>query len=154
MQRQVTNRQVQVIQPTLRAGIHQSTLAPVVKKRVAAYARVSTEHEEQQSSYEAQVDYYSISTPTPILAWLQIHRCSPTTRTVVDHTYLSHSTMTLIAVLVLLVVAKVFSTAPKLPYMFTARPTACKQKRTYASAYSTICVIDFRGHHGPGVCII
>ena len=96
----------------------------------------------------------SISTPTPILAWLQIHRCSPTTRTVVDHTYLSHSTMTLIAVLVLLVVAKVFSTAPKLPYMFTARPTACKQKRTYASAYSTICVIDFRGHHGPGVCII
>lgn len=37
----------------------QSTLAPVVKKRVAAYARVSTEHEEQQTSYEAQVDYYT-----------------------------------------------------------------------------------------------
>ena len=59
MQRQVTKRQVQVIQPTVHAGIHQSTLAPAVKKRVAAYARVSTEHEEQQSSYEAQVDYYT-----------------------------------------------------------------------------------------------
>lgn len=59
MQRQATKRQVQVIQPTVHAGIHQSTLAPAVKKRVAAYARVSTEHEEQQSSYEAQVDYYT-----------------------------------------------------------------------------------------------
>ena len=59
MQRQATKRQVQVIQPTVHAGIHQSTLTPVVKKRVAAYARVSTEHEEQQSSYEAQVDYYT-----------------------------------------------------------------------------------------------
>lgn len=29
------------------------------KRRVAAYARVSTDHEEQQSSYEAQVDYYT-----------------------------------------------------------------------------------------------
>ena len=37
----------------------QITLAPVVKKRVAAYARVSTEHEEQQTSYDAQVDYYT-----------------------------------------------------------------------------------------------
>ena len=54
-----TKRQVQVIQPTVHAGIHQPTLAPAVKKRVAAYARVSTEHEEQQSSYEAQVDYYT-----------------------------------------------------------------------------------------------
>ena len=27
------------------------------KRKVAAYARVSTDHEEQQSSYEAQVDY-------------------------------------------------------------------------------------------------
>ena len=38
--------------------------APVVigvtdKKRVAAYARVSTDNEEQLSSYEAQVDYYT-----------------------------------------------------------------------------------------------
>ena len=29
------------------------------KRRVAAYARVSTENEEQQTSYEAQVDYYT-----------------------------------------------------------------------------------------------
>ena len=33
---------------------------PVPKRRrVAGYARVSTEKEEQQSSYEAQVDYYT-----------------------------------------------------------------------------------------------
>ena len=29
------------------------------KSRVAAYARVSTEQDEQQSSYEAQVDFYT-----------------------------------------------------------------------------------------------
>ena len=29
------------------------------RRRVAAYARVSTNHEEQQTSYEAQVDYYT-----------------------------------------------------------------------------------------------
>lgn len=29
------------------------------KRKVAAYARVSTEHEEQLSSYEAQIDYYT-----------------------------------------------------------------------------------------------
>ena len=29
------------------------------KKRVAAYARVSTDEEEQLTSYEAQVDYYT-----------------------------------------------------------------------------------------------
>ena len=29
------------------------------KKKVAAYARVSTEQDEQQSSYEAQVDFYT-----------------------------------------------------------------------------------------------
>lgn len=59
MQRQVVKREVQVIQPTLRTGLMHSTLAPAIKQRVAAYARVSTEHEEQQSSYEAQVDYYT-----------------------------------------------------------------------------------------------
>ena len=31
----------------------------VHKKRVAAYARVSTEYEEQVSSYAAQIDYYT-----------------------------------------------------------------------------------------------
>ena len=33
-------------------------LAPLRKKRVAAYARVSTELDEQQNSYEAQIEYY------------------------------------------------------------------------------------------------
>lgn len=32
---------------------------PLRKKRVAAYARVSTDSEEQQTSYEAQIDYYT-----------------------------------------------------------------------------------------------
>lgn len=39
-----------------------STTGPVdssTKKRVAAYARVSTDNEEQLTSYEAQVDYYT-----------------------------------------------------------------------------------------------
>lgn len=31
----------------------------LVKGKVAAYARVSTDQEEQQTSYEAQVDYYT-----------------------------------------------------------------------------------------------
>ena len=30
-----------------------------VKRRVAGYARVSTDSEEQQTSYEAQIDYYT-----------------------------------------------------------------------------------------------
>ncbi|MDE5765526.1 MAG: recombinase family protein [Ruminococcus sp.] len=34
-------------------------MAEVRKRKVAAYARVSTDHEEQQSSYEAQADYYT-----------------------------------------------------------------------------------------------
>jgi len=34
-------------------------LTATVKRKVAAYARVSTDHEEQQSSYEAQVNYYT-----------------------------------------------------------------------------------------------
>lgn len=59
MQRTVTKRQVQVIQPRVTAGFMQSAFAPVVRQRVAAYARVSTEHEEQQTSYDAQVDYYT-----------------------------------------------------------------------------------------------
>ena len=35
------------------------SLGSLKKRRVTAYARVSTDHEEQQSSYEAQVDYYT-----------------------------------------------------------------------------------------------
>ena len=34
-------------------------LDSVKKRRVAGYARVSTDNEEQQTSYEAQMDYYS-----------------------------------------------------------------------------------------------
>lgn len=45
--------------PTRRERLR-SQAAPERKKlRVAAYARVSTDHEEQQNSYEAQVDYYT-----------------------------------------------------------------------------------------------
>lgn len=53
-----TARAVTVIPPKLNL-----TLIPLsteyVKKRVAAYARVSTNDEEQQTSYEAQIDYYT-----------------------------------------------------------------------------------------------
>jgi len=44
------------------ATILQYTSTPInefKKRRVAGYARVSTDHEEQQSSYSAQVDYYT-----------------------------------------------------------------------------------------------
>ena len=51
-------KKVRVIEPV--AVLGEQSDAPVVKKlRVAAYARVSTEQDEQQNSYEAQVDYYS-----------------------------------------------------------------------------------------------
>lgn len=59
MQRQVTKRQVQVIQPTIKMGFMSTAPTQIVRQRVAAYARVSTEHEEQQNSYEAQVDHYT-----------------------------------------------------------------------------------------------
>ncbi|MEE5994567.1 MAG: recombinase family protein [Oscillospiraceae bacterium] len=44
------------------ATISRYTAAPIdtpVRRRVAAYARVSTDHEEQLTSYEAQVSYYT-----------------------------------------------------------------------------------------------
>lgn len=47
---------------TIPATISRYTAAPLAstkKRRVAAYARVSTDKEEQQNSYEAQVDYYT-----------------------------------------------------------------------------------------------
>jgi site-specific DNA recombinase len=50
-------RTVTVIPPTARRF---DANAPVImRKRVAAYARVSTDKDEQQTSYEAQVDYYT-----------------------------------------------------------------------------------------------
>lgn len=44
------------------ATISRYTAAPInstKKRRVAGYARVSTDHEDQTTSYEAQVDYYT-----------------------------------------------------------------------------------------------
>lgn len=58
MERQ-NKRQVQTIQPRAITRLATADALPVVRKRVAAYARVSTDHEEQQTSYEAQVDYYA-----------------------------------------------------------------------------------------------
>ena len=41
-------------------SIHTKTpTAVTTRRRVAAYARVSTDSEEQLTSYEAQVDYYT-----------------------------------------------------------------------------------------------
>ncbi|MDP4119305.1 MAG: recombinase family protein, partial [Bacillota bacterium] len=51
------NRQVTVIPAVIPQFVNKKTL--IRKKRVAAHARVSTDFEEQQSSYEAQVDYYT-----------------------------------------------------------------------------------------------
>lgn len=39
--------------------IHQTPARQTTKRRVAAYARVSTESEEQASSYDAQINYYT-----------------------------------------------------------------------------------------------
>ena len=51
-------RAVTVIPPTIQPITHLARNA-VVRQRVAAYARVSTSSEEQLTSYEAQVDYYT-----------------------------------------------------------------------------------------------
>jgi len=51
------NRQVTVIPAVMPQFVNKKTF--INRKRVAAYARVSTDFEEQQSSYEAQVDYYT-----------------------------------------------------------------------------------------------
>lgn len=45
--------------PATRSKFTATPLSNQKKRKVAAYARVSTDHEEQQSSYEAQVDYYT-----------------------------------------------------------------------------------------------
>ena len=52
-----TQRTVSVIPANPGYDIHSSTVD--IKLRVAAYCRVSTEMEEQQSSYQAQVEHYS-----------------------------------------------------------------------------------------------
>ena len=49
---------ITVIEPTIKVGVEGLT-EQKKKVRVAAYARVSTEQDEQQNSYEAQVSYYT-----------------------------------------------------------------------------------------------
>ena len=52
----------QKIVTTIPATISKYTAAPIdskAKRKVAGYARVSTDHEDQVSSYAAQVDYYT-----------------------------------------------------------------------------------------------
>lgn len=51
-------RAVTVIPPTINPATRMP-VAAVLKRRVAGYARVSTANEEQATSYEAQVDYYT-----------------------------------------------------------------------------------------------
>lgn len=54
----MSERTITVI-PATNAGSLPQIQSIARKKRVAAYARVSTDKEEQQNSYEAQVDYYT-----------------------------------------------------------------------------------------------
>lgn len=54
----MTDRNVTVI-PATKAPIHRRAGSSAKKRRVAGYARVSTEKDEQYTSYEAQVDYYT-----------------------------------------------------------------------------------------------
>ena len=51
-------KKVQVIPATLRSYT-KKPMNSQKKRRVAGYARVSTDHDEQLTSYEAQVDYYT-----------------------------------------------------------------------------------------------
>jgi len=52
------NKQVKVIQP--RATYEIQNVTPIIKKKkVCAYVRVSTDNEEQKTSYDAQVDEYT-----------------------------------------------------------------------------------------------
>jgi len=53
-----TARSVRTIPPKISRNM--TGITPIhARRRVAAYARVSTDSEEQQTSYEAQVDYYT-----------------------------------------------------------------------------------------------
>ncbi|MDR1240740.1 MAG: recombinase family protein [Oscillospiraceae bacterium] len=53
---QITKQTVRIIPASIIKNIHKN-LAP--KRRTAGYARVSTDSDEQLTSYEAQVDYYT-----------------------------------------------------------------------------------------------
>ena len=52
------NRVVTVVYNPETTKEHEAALPSFCKKRVCAYARVSTEQDEQQNSYEAQIEYY------------------------------------------------------------------------------------------------
>ena len=54
----MSNKNVPVI-PAKPAGFLQGLPGLIIKRKVAGYARVSTDKDEQQNSYEAQVDYYT-----------------------------------------------------------------------------------------------
>ena len=54
----MSNRAVTVIPPTINT-LARMPLAPTAKRRVAGYARVSTDSKEQMTSYKTQVDYYT-----------------------------------------------------------------------------------------------
>lgn len=54
----MSERAVRMIPPTINIATHLPKTS-ARKRRVAAYARVSTDSEEQLTSYEAQVDYYT-----------------------------------------------------------------------------------------------
>jgi hypothetical protein len=56
--RQMSDKNVTVI-PAKPIGFTQGLPGLLTKRRVAGYARVSTDKDEQQNSYEAQVDYYT-----------------------------------------------------------------------------------------------
>ena len=53
------NRTVTAIPATKKPRSAAASSGVSTRRRVAAYARVSTEMEEQTSSYEAQIDYYT-----------------------------------------------------------------------------------------------
>ena len=54
-----TSNNITVIPPTRFIGTKEATEDNIQKMRVAAYCRVSTEFEEQESSYETQVSHYT-----------------------------------------------------------------------------------------------
>jgi predicted site-specific integrase-resolvase len=55
MSKTATAKAITIIPATI--DLHRNNILDVLaKRRVAGYARVSTDQEEQQSSYEAQVD--------------------------------------------------------------------------------------------------
>lgn len=52
-------RAVTVIPPSINTRFSPFAVQTPIRRRVAAYARVSTDSDEQFTSYEAQVDYYT-----------------------------------------------------------------------------------------------